>query len=85
MQGESDIFLRRRMPSEPPTRDERRLLSLLAEGATDEIAAARLGWSRRTLERRLKAAMEKLGALSRLQAGVLLAQAGWLDDRPEDP
>ena len=85
MQGESDIFLRRHMPSEPPTRDERRLLGLLAQGATDEIAADKLGWSRRTLERRLKAAMEKLGAHSRLQAGVLVARAGWLDEGTDLP
>lgn len=68
------------MPEERPTRDERRLMVLLAEGLTDERVAAKLGWSRRTLDRRLRAAMTKLGARSRLQAGVLLVRAGWLDE-----
>lgn len=80
MQGESDIFLRLHLPAEGPTRDERRLLCLLAEGLTDELAAEKLGWSRRTLDRRLKSAMDKLGARSRLQAGVLLTKADWLEE-----
>lgn len=80
MQGEPDIHLRRHMPAEAPTRDERRLLALLAEGRTDEVVADQLGWSRRTLERRLQRAMEKLGARSRFQAGVLLVRAGWIDE-----
>lgn len=68
------------MPEEQPTRDERRLMALLADGLTDESVAEKLGWSRRTLERRLKSAMGKLGARSRLQAGVLLVRSGWLDE-----
>ena len=68
------------MPEERPTRDERRLMMLLAEGLTDESVAEKLGWSRRTLDRRLKAAMTKLGARSRFQAGVLLMRSGWLDE-----
>jgi DNA-binding NarL/FixJ family response regulator len=80
MRGESDIFVRRLMPEERPTRDERRVMRLLADGLTDENAAEKLGWSRRTLDRRLRSSMEKLGAQSRLQAGVLLVRSGWLDE-----
>lgn len=85
MRDESDISFRRFLPEESPTRDERRLMRLLAEGVTDEVAAEKLGWSRRTLDRRLKSSMEKLGAGSRLQAGVLLAQAGWLEEGADEP
>jgi DNA-binding NarL/FixJ family response regulator len=53
------------------TRQERALLALLATGATDEAAASRLGLSSRTVRRRLRAAMDKLGATSRFQAGYL--------------
>lgn len=58
---------------------ERRLMALLATGITDEQAAHELGWSRRTLQRRLKSAMDKLGARSRLEAGVRLVRQGWID------
>ncbi len=69
-------------PANPPapSPDELRLLHLLASGVTDEVAAARLGWTDRTLRRRLRSAMDKLGATSRLQAGILAERAGWLDD-----
>lgn len=63
-----------------PDTHERRLMALLATGMTDEQAAGKLGWSRRTLQRRLKRAMEKLGATSRIEAGVRLVRAGWLDE-----
>lgn len=68
-------------PRDPPTADEVRLMALLVTGMTDEDGAARLGWTRRTLRRRLKSAMEKLGATSRLQAGYEVARVGWLEDR----
>lgn len=63
-----------------PDTHERRLMALLATGMTDEQAANELGWSRRTLQRRLKSAMEKLGARSRVEAGVRLVRRGWLDE-----
>lgn len=85
MRDESDISFRRFLPEERPTRDEWRLMRFLAEGHTDEVVAERLGWSRRTLERRLKSCLEKLGATSRFQAGVLLAQAGWLEEGAGEP
>jgi DNA-binding NarL/FixJ family response regulator len=46
---------------------------------TDDDARARLGLSRRTFERRLRGAFDKLGARSRLEAGYLLAKASWLE------
>lgn len=66
-------------PSEPDTH-ERRLMALFATGMTDEDVAAKLGWSRRTLQRRLQAAMDKLEARSRIQAGYRLARSGWLEE-----
>ncbi|MDQ3981860.1 MAG: hypothetical protein M3271_04170 [Actinomycetota bacterium] len=48
---------------------------------TDEMAARRLGLSRRTFRRRLKALMDKLGARSRFQAGFMLAETGWASEQ----
>ncbi|HEU5331166.1 MAG TPA: helix-turn-helix transcriptional regulator [Actinocrinis sp.] len=69
----------------PPARDgegltdaERQLLRLLATGATDEIAARRLGVSLRTERRMLENLTERLGARSRFEAGVNAAKRGWL-------
>jgi DNA-binding NarL/FixJ family response regulator len=62
-----------------PTPDEVRLMALLATGMTDEDAARRLGWTRWTLRRRLRTAMDKLESRSRLQAGYRLAQTDWLE------
>jgi DNA-binding CsgD family transcriptional regulator len=69
----------------PPPRDgegltdaERQLLRLLAAGATDEIAARRLGVSLRTERRMLETLTERLGARSRFEAGVNAAKRGWL-------
>lgn len=64
-----------------PNEDELELMRVLIKGVTDEDAAAALGWSRRTVLRRLRSAMDKLGARSRFQAGWLLARAKWLADR----
>lgn len=64
-----------------PTDEERAVASLLVTGMTDEMAARRLGLSRRTFRRRLKALMDKLGARSRFQAGFMLAGTGWVTDR----
>ena len=69
-----------RLPA--PTEEERAVASLLVTGMTDEMAARRLGLSRRTFRRRLKALMDKLGARSRFQAGFMLAETGWASERP---
>ncbi len=61
-----------------PTPDELALLRLMAAGFTDEIVAQKLGLTGRTLRRRLRSAMDKLGASSRFEAGFKLARSGWL-------
>jgi DNA-binding NarL/FixJ family response regulator len=67
-----------------PTDEERAVASLLVTGMTDEMAARRLGLSRRTFRRRLKALMDKLGARSRFQAGFMLAETGWAAEQPQE-
>lgn len=67
-----------------PTDEERAVASLLVTGMTDEMAARRLGLSRRTFRRRLKALMDKLGARSRFQAGFMLAETGWTTELPPE-
>ena len=57
---------------------ERALLKLLAEGRTDEAAAARLGISARTARRMMADLMERLEACSRFEAGLKAARCGWL-------
>ena len=59
-------------------RQSRLILSLLAAGATDATIAARLGISQRTVERKMRSLMERLGAATRFQAGVQAARRGWL-------
>jgi len=62
-----------------PTDDELALLNLMARGYTDEVVAQKLGLTARTLRRRLRSAMDKLGAASRFEAGFKLARSGWLE------
>ncbi|MEV6283181.1 helix-turn-helix transcriptional regulator [Kribbella sp. NPDC051770] len=59
----------------------REMLRLLALGVTDEVAAAQLGISVRTVRRMVAQIMGRLGARSRFQAGVKAADRGWLLDR----
>ena len=51
-------------------------LTLLAAGASDANVARQLGVSVRTVERRVRLVMERLGAQSRLQAGVEAVRRG---------
>ncbi|MEU4269131.1 LuxR family transcriptional regulator [Streptomyces sp. NPDC026092] len=60
----------------PPA--DRRLLWLLAGGASDEVVARELGISRRTLFRRLQILMARLGAANRFQLALQAQRAGWL-------
>ena len=60
------------------TEAQYKLLSLLAQGMTDEAAAKRLGLGLRTVRRQMSAVMERLGAQSRFEAGVKAARHGWL-------
>ena len=64
-------------PDQPPLRD-RQVLMMLAGGATDETIARQLGVSSRTVERRVRALLDRLGANTRFQAGVQAARRGWL-------
>ncbi|MEU4193239.1 helix-turn-helix transcriptional regulator [Kribbella sp. NPDC026611] len=60
---------------------EQEMLRLLALGATDEVAAAQLDISVRTVRRMVAQIMNRLGARSRFQAGVKAADRGWLLER----
>ena len=64
--------------SDGPTSGERRLLALLTTGIPDETIAKQLGLSSRTLQRRIRALMTRLGAETRFQAGLRAAQIGWI-------
>ncbi|WP_225827961.1 LuxR C-terminal-related transcriptional regulator [Streptomyces naphthomycinicus] len=58
------------------TRQQHEVLRLLAQGATDETVAKRLGVSPRTARRISTTLMARLGARSRFQAGVHAVQRG---------
>lgn len=57
------------------TRDQT-ILALLAAGAPDATIARQTGVSQRTVERRVRALMDRLGAGTRFQAGVQAARRG---------
>ncbi|MFD6968567.1 LuxR C-terminal-related transcriptional regulator [Streptomyces sp. NPDC059979] len=61
------------------TAQERELLRQLNQGATDEMAAKKLGIGLRTSRRMMSELMARLGARSRFEAGVLASKAGWID------
>ncbi|WP_030198640.1 helix-turn-helix domain-containing protein [Streptomyces sp. NRRL S-87] len=65
------------VPAGLPSAD-RRLLRLLASGASDEVIARELGISRRTFFRRLQILMARLGAENRFQMGLQAQRCGWL-------
>ncbi|MFC9243364.1 LuxR family transcriptional regulator [Streptomyces sp. NPDC057136] len=60
----------------PPA--DRRLLWLLAGGASDDVIAREMGISRRTLFRRLQILMARLGAANRFQMALQAQRSGWL-------
>lgn len=60
---------------------ERKLLSLLFAGSTDESAAVRLDVSVRTVRRMVSDIMNRLGASSRFMMGAKAADRGWLMER----
>jgi DNA-binding NarL/FixJ family response regulator len=57
-------------------RRDQLILSLLAAGAPDATIARQTGVSQRTVERRVRALMDRLGAGTRFQAGVQAARRG---------
>jgi DNA-binding CsgD family transcriptional regulator len=67
--------LERATGSAPSTRDQT-ILALLAAGAPDATIARQTGVSQRTVERRVRALMDQLGAGTRFQAGVQAARRG---------
>lgn len=60
-----------------------RVLALLAAGFTDEAVGRQLGLGLSTVQRRVKRMMTELGARSRFQAGLLVAEGGLLQRREE--
>jgi DNA-binding NarL/FixJ family response regulator len=59
-------------------RRDQTILGLLAAGATDATIARQTGVSQRTVERRVRALMDQVGASTRFQAGVQAARRGVL-------
>jgi DNA-binding NarL/FixJ family response regulator len=72
--GPVDHRVGEREPAAALTADERRLLDALADGRTLGAAAAALHLSRRTADRRLASAREKLGAATTAEAVVAYVQ-----------
>ncbi|WP_433211869.1 LuxR C-terminal-related transcriptional regulator [Microtetraspora malaysiensis] len=61
-----------------PTAEERRLLSYLSAGLTDESIAREFGVSERTVARRIARLQDVLGAQTRFQLGVQASRKGWI-------
>lgn len=59
--------------SDELSREDQQLLALLASGLTDQAMARKIGVAQRTIERRVRRLMDRLGANTRFQAGL---QAG---------
>ncbi|MEU9020466.1 helix-turn-helix domain-containing protein [Actinomadura sp. NPDC048394] len=57
---------------------DRAMLTLLGEGAKDELVARRLGISVRTVRRRVSELLRMMDATSRFQGGVLAERRGWI-------
>ncbi|MEV0841406.1 hypothetical protein AB0I55_17850 [Actinocatenispora sera] len=51
---------------------------MLVSGLKDEAVARQLGWSLRTMRRRVQRLHQRLGATNRFQAGVQAARRGWI-------
>ncbi|MFC9535445.1 helix-turn-helix transcriptional regulator, partial [Streptomyces sp. NPDC056975] len=58
---------------------DRQIVGLLHTGLTDAAIARQLGMGHRTVQRRLHALMDEVGAVTRFQLGWHAARAGWLD------
>ncbi|MFC9246237.1 helix-turn-helix domain-containing protein [Streptomyces sp. NPDC057136] len=66
-------------PADDPLGEEDRMvLTLLVSGLKDEAIARQLGWSVRTMRRRMSHLHELLGSANRFQAGVVATRRGWL-------
>jgi sugar-specific transcriptional regulator TrmB/DNA-binding CsgD family transcriptional regulator len=60
------------------TMQDKELLRLLAQGLTDEAMAARMGVSKRTINRLNSGLMRRMDVRSRFQAGARAIQQGWI-------
>jgi Response regulator containing a CheY-like receiver domain and an HTH DNA-binding domain len=59
-------------------RRDAHILTLLSDGRSDATIARQSGVSLRTVERRVHALMDRLGAKTRFQAGAQAARRGWI-------
>jgi len=70
------------VPSRPRrpglTQRDTTILTLMASGVADATIARQVSVSQRTVERRVRALMDQLGAETRFQAGAQAAHRGWL-------
>jgi DNA-binding NarL/FixJ family response regulator len=65
-------------PDSSLTARQREVLSLLAQGLTDDAIASRLGCSTKTVGREAAIISTRLGATSRFAAGAAAHRRGWL-------
>lgn len=62
----------------PLAERDQRILALLTTGASDQVIARQMAVSVRTVERRVRYLMDRLGAATRFQAGVQAARRDWI-------
>lgn len=62
--------------AESPAGLEPALLTMLTAGLTDSAIARQMGWSTRTMNRRMRELFDAVGAQNRFQAGVQAARQG---------
>jgi DNA-binding CsgD family transcriptional regulator len=77
-QHAADIFSPEPGSPDEITSQERELLYLLVQGATDDQAGRKLGLSLRTIRRMAAKLGEQAGASGRFELGVRAAQRGWV-------
>ncbi|WUT00463.1 helix-turn-helix domain-containing protein [Streptomyces sp. NBC_00708] len=63
---------------------DRQIVALLHIGLTDAAIARQLGMGHRTVQRRLHALMDEVGAATRFQLGWRAARVGWLPGGPDN-
>lgn len=63
---------------------DRQIVALLQVGLTDAAIARQLGMGHRTVQRRLHALMDEVGAATRFQLGWYAARAGWLPETSDN-
>lgn len=57
---------------------DRKILAMLAAGASDANISRQMQISQRTVERRVRTLLEQLGATTRFQAGAQAVRRGWI-------